>query len=56
MITVNALQAIYKLLCTSPSTSTLSKQLNAQLMNVRRHFMSLIYGECQTIAVAVLYV
>jgi len=33
MITVNALQAIYKLLCTSPSTSTLSKQLNAQLMN-----------------------
>lgn len=33
MVTVNSLQAIYKLLCVSPSTSTLSKQLNAQLIN-----------------------
>ena len=38
MVTVNALQAIYKLLLASPDTATLSKQLNAQLINVRRHF------------------
>lgn len=35
MVTVNSLQAIYKLLCASPDTSTLGKQLNAQLINVR---------------------
>lgn len=35
MVMVNALQAIYLLLSASPSTSTLSKQLNAQLINVR---------------------
>ena len=36
MVTVNSLQAIYKLLCANPDTTTLSKQLNAQLINVRR--------------------
>ena len=35
MVTVNSLKAIYKLLCASPDTSTLGKQLNAQLINVR---------------------
>lgn len=35
MVTVNALQAIYKLLSASPNMPTLSKQLNAQLINVR---------------------
>lgn len=35
MVTVNSLQAIYKLLCASPDNSTLNKQLNAQLINVR---------------------
>lgn len=33
MVTVNSLQAIYKLLCANPDTTTLSKQLNAQLIN-----------------------
>ncbi|KAJ7336526.1 pre-rRNA processing protein [Desmophyllum pertusum] len=33
MVTVNSLQAIYKLLCASPNTTTLSKQLSAQLIN-----------------------
>lgn len=36
MVTVNSLQAIYKLLCANPDTTTLSKQPNAQLINVRR--------------------
>ena len=39
MVTVNSLQAIYKLLSASPDTTTLSKQLNAQLINVRMLFL-----------------
>ena len=35
MVTVNSLQAVYKLFSASPPDRNLSKQLNAQLINVR---------------------
>ena len=38
MVTVNSLQAIYKLLSAPPDTTALSKQLSAQLINVRMQF------------------
>ena len=40
MVTVNCLQAMHKLFSASPLDGTLSKQLNAQLINVRILYMS----------------
>ncbi|XP_073238782.1 RRP12-like protein isoform X1 [Porites lutea] len=45
MVTVNSLQAIYKLLCASPDTSTLGKQLNAQLINALYDYQPSINDE-----------
>jgi len=42
MVTVNSLQAIYKLLSEPPDTIALSKQLSAQLINVRISLLNLI--------------
>lgn len=56
MVTVNSLQAIYKLLCANPDTTTLSKQLNAQLINVRRkstncYNLSTFYSAINTVRI-----
>jgi len=51
MVTVNSLQAIYKLLSASPDTTTLSKQLNGQLINVRM----LIFTEFYKIGLTLLF-
>ena len=59
MVTVNSLQAIYKLLCANPDTTTLSKQLNAQLINVRRkstncYNLSTFYSAINTVRICLL--